>query len=123
MSRIVREIGIACISDINKENVKEAMNNVGFRFQYNKDTDTIRRMATLFFDSDAEKSDFGFPSPQEYLLHLQSREPIVHIPDSVVFIARASFLFRGMGALLGEKVRTSLRWAAFAEEALKRISY
>jgi len=117
-ARIVKEIGVSSIADIDKYTVKQAMNDVGFRFRYNKDDDTIRRIATLFFDSDAEKSDFGFPSPQEYIIYLQSKEPILHIPDSVVFIARASFLFRGMSALLGEKTRTSHRWAKFANEAL-----
>jgi aarF domain-containing kinase len=116
--RIVREIGIDSVRDIDKETLKNAMNDVGFRFRYNKDDDIIRRIASLFFDTDEEKSEFGFPSPQEYLLYLQSKEPIQHIPDSVVFIARTSFLFRGMSALLGEKVRTSHRWVRFAEEAL-----
>jgi aarF domain-containing kinase len=111
VSKIIKEIGIDHISNINKGAVKQAMVDVGFRFRYNKDDDVIRRIASLFFDSDGEKSEFGFPSPQEYLLYLQSREPILHIPDSVVFIARCSFLFRGMSALLGEQVRTAHRWA------------
>ena len=36
-----------------------------------------------------------------------------------VFVARTSFLIRGMGTLLEKQIRTSKRWSSFAAQALE----
>ena len=38
-----------------------------------------------------------------------------------VFVARCSFILRGMATMLGKQVHTSLRWKKYAEDALESL--
>jgi Na+/H+ antiporter NhaC len=40
---------------------------------------------------------------------------------NIVFVARTSWMFRGMGSMLDEQIRTSKRWAKHAQESLSMI--
>ena len=90
--------------------VAEGMHAFGFRFK-NDRKDIILETARLFFDSDAGRREVGCSTPQSYLLHLQSQNPFLIVPDAAVFVARTSFLFRGFGSLLGVEVKTSEHWS------------
>ena len=68
-------------------------------------------MARLFFDSDCGSRAAGCTNPQEYYQQLQKVNPFVVFPDEAVIIARTSFLFQGMGSLLGANVETAKRWS------------
>jgi hypothetical protein len=37
----------------------------------------------------------------------------------LVFVARSSFILRGMGTMLGKQVHTSMRWKVYAEKAIQ----
>lgn len=43
---------------------------------------------------------------------------IIIASDFIVFVARSSFIIRGMGTVLGKQIRTSLRWKDHAAIAL-----
>ena len=106
-------------------------------FQTKKDdAEMLVRYAKLFFDSDMEARKWGCATPQEYLLKLAELDPLEKVPDSAgrhsllmkasctshlcvkVFVARTSFLFRGMGSLVNEQVETAKRWKKHAKAAL-----
>jgi aarF domain-containing kinase len=108
LSKVVMELGSPVVND---EAVNSAMYDFGFRFK-NDNTDAIRETARLFFDSDGGSRAAGCTNPQEYYQQLQKLNPFVVVPDEAVFVARTSFLFRGMGALLGTNIETSKRWSS-----------
>ena len=107
LSKVVMELGSPVVND---EAVNSAMYDFGFRFK-NDNTDAIRELARLFFDSDGGSRAAGFTNPQEYYQQLQKLNPFVVMPDEAVLVARTSFLIRGMGALLGTNIETSKRWS------------
>lgn len=98
--------------------VANAMRNFGFRSRDNND-DIIAKNAALYFDSDAAGKAMGCATPQTYLQHLNSIDPMIEVPDAAVFVARTSFLFRGLGALLQQQLHTSKRWKKHANIALE----
>jgi len=98
--------------------VANAMRNFGFRSRDNND-DIIAKNAALYFDSDAAGKAMGCATPQTYLQYLNSIDPMIEVPDAAVFVARTSFLFRGLGALLQQQLHTSKRWKKHANIALE----
>lgn len=111
LSRIIYLLGAP---DVDEDEVSSAMKDFGFTFE-NDRADIITQTANLFFDSDSKRRDVGCYSTQDYLQYLQARNSFLDVPDAAVFVARASFLFRGMGSLLGMDVRTSKYWAKHAK--------
>ena len=106
LSNIVEQLSFPEVDD---SAVASAMRNFGFRFNNDRE-DIIRETARLFFDSDCGRRKVGCATPQDYLLYLQSLNSFDIVPDAAVFVARTSFLFRGMGALLGLDIRTCHHW-------------
>lgn len=98
--------------------IADAMRNFGFRSRDDND-DIIAKNAALYFDSDAAGKALGCATPQTYLQHLNSIDPMIDVPDAAVFVARTSFLFRGLGALLQQQLHTSKRWRRHAKIALE----
>jgi len=110
IAAIVAQLGAPQVNDAA---VATAMHDFGFRFKNPNRTDIIRETACLFFDSDSgRRKVIGCSTPQLYLSYLQAQNPFLTVPDAAVFTARTSFLFRGMGALLGLEVHTSQRWSS-----------
>ena len=64
----------------------------------------------------------GCATPQIYLMKLGALDPLVTVPDAAVFVARTSWMFRAMGSLLDEQIRTAKRWSVQAEEALRKAA-
>ena len=92
---------------------------LGFETKRN-DPDILAQFATLFFDSDIDgKTKLGCATPQVYFSLLNKADPLVNVPDVAVFVARSSFILRGMGTLLDQQIRTSMRWAPQAKLALQ----
>jgi aarF domain-containing kinase len=89
--------------------VSKAMNEFGFHSRDNNE-ENIAKFAALYFDSDAAGKRLGYATPQKYLQYLNSIDPMVEVPDPAVFVARTSFLFRGLGALLQQQLHTSQHW-------------
>ncbi|KAL3920180.1 MAG: hypothetical protein SGILL_003390 [Bacillariaceae sp.] len=140
IARVVCAIG----SGASASEIAAAMRDLGFRTKYDDD-DILSKYAVLFFDSDIEGMKMGCPTPQSYFKALTDADPLVHVPDVAgkesevdsyisfglktakifscmamqVFVARCSFILRGMGTMLGKQVHTSLRWKAYAEDALQ----
>jgi len=126
---------------VNASAVAESMRDLGFVTKHDKD-DIMARYAMIFFDSDLGGRDFGVSHPQLYLMKLSEIDPLEQVPDAAgeqvihclfhplvvvawfserictVMVARASFLFRGMGFMVNEQVETSKRWSAHAKAAL-----
>jgi aarF domain-containing kinase len=107
LSKIMHQLGQDTIND---EEVANAMKEFGFIFT-NDRVDIIRETAQLFFDTDSGRKKVACSNPQEYLVHLQSLNRFTNVPDAAVFVARMSFLFRGMGLLLGVDIHTSKHWS------------
>lgn len=103
---------------VDTSQVATAMRECGFVTKWDKD-DVLTQYAKLFFDSDDEAKTQGCATPQLYLMKLSSLDPLVRVPDAAIFTARASYLFRGMGSMAGDPIRTSKYWRKHAEEALR----
>ena len=107
LRRVVSELSSPTVDN---KAVQHAMHQMGFRFE-NDNVGAICETARLFFDSDRGMREAGFPNPQFYFRYLQKLNATLIVPDEAVFVARTSFLFRGMGALLGNNVETSKSWS------------
>jgi len=102
----------------NAHEIASAMRRFGFQSR-DGDDENLARFAALYFDSDAQGKKMGYPTPQKYLMHLNSIDPLLEVPDPAVFVARTSFLFRGLGALLQQQLQTSQHsWRKHARLAL-----
>lgn len=130
-------------SRTNTHEIATAMRSFGFKSRDSDDTN-LAHFAALYFDSDARGKQLGYPTPQvrsiywlilaifghlclmaiftipqKYLVHLNSVDPLTEVPDPAVFVARTSFLFRGLGALLQQQLHTSRQsWSKHAQLAL-----
>mmetsp|Transcript_27879 Transcript_27879/g.39896 ORF Transcript_27879/g.39896 Transcript_27879/m.39896 type:complete len:580 (-) Transcript_27879:35-1774(-) len=102
---------------VDMNEVSNAMNEFGFHSRDNNE-ENIAKFAALYFDSDAAGKSLGYATPQKYLQHLNSIDPMVDVPDPAVFVARTSFLFRGLGALLQQQLHTSQHWKKHAKIAI-----
>ena len=121
LAGVVSSIGKSTLLKPNSNDVHEvadAMRCFGFKSRYDND-ENIAKFAVLYFDSDEAGRVLGFATPQKYLQHLNSIDPMVQVPDAAVFVARTSFLFRGLGALLQQSLRTSHHWRKHAVLALR----
>uniref|UniRef100_A0A6U3QC26 Protein kinase domain-containing protein n=1 Tax=Ditylum brightwellii TaxID=49249 RepID=A0A6U3QC26_9STRA len=98
--------------------IADSMREFGFQSRDNND-EIIAKNAELYFGSDAARIKLDYATPQMYLQHLNGIDPIIHVPDAAVFVARTSFLFRGMGSLLQQQLCTAKSWSKMAELALK----
>lgn len=114
IAKVVSELGKQH-PDVHK--VANAMRSFGFDSRDDNDENTYH-FAQLYFDSDAVGKKLGFATPQKYLMHLNSVDPMLTVPDPAVFVARTSFLFRGLGALLQQQLHTSQNWKHQADLAL-----
>lgn len=101
----------------NPTEISTAMRNLGFDTKLGNDVN-LANFAALYFDSDSIGRKLGFPTPQKWLMHLNSVDPMSEVPDPAVFVARTSFLFRGLGALLQQQIHTSQHWRKHAVLAL-----
>ena len=144
-AKVVHALG----NDMDDASIAKAAEEAGFSTKKKDDFTTLSKYATLFFDSDDESAKLGFATPQLYFASLMHINPLTSIPDgaskysnastlqpqfcdcvtinsllllNTVFIARTSFLFRGMGGILGSKsIHTAHRWSKHAQEALAAI--
>lgn len=117
IAKVVSELGKSSIDDAK---VAEAMRECGFKTKFDKDK-VLTMYAKLFFDSDDEAKAEGCVTPQLYLMKLSSMDPLITVPDAAIFTARTSYMFRGMGAMAGDQVRTSKYWKKHADESLKEV--
>lgn len=101
----------------NVREIANAMREFGFQSRYNNDAN-MADFAALYFDSDAAGKKLGYATPQKYLQHLNSIDPMIQVPDAAVFVARTSFLFRGLGALLQQQLHTSTHWRKHAMKTI-----
>mmetsp|Transcript_8962 Transcript_8962/g.21782 ORF Transcript_8962/g.21782 Transcript_8962/m.21782 type:complete len:571 (-) Transcript_8962:186-1898(-) len=101
----------------NPHEISTAMRSFGFKSKENNQ-ENMANFAALYFDSDVAGKKLGFATPQMYLMYLNSIDPMVEVPDPAVFVARTSFLFRGLGALLQQQLHTSVHWRKHAVLAL-----
>ena len=120
------------------DDLVRAVRHAGFRLARDGDDDTLSKFATLFFDSDIDGLRQGYATPQLYFASLMATNPLKDIPDPAsacmrscpcvpsalsphctVFIARVSFLFRGLGSAVGlDHMRTAERWMIPAKQAI-----
>jgi aarF domain-containing kinase len=143
LAKVVVAIGTLADPSI----IADSMQAAGFVARDNSDNEMWIKYATLFFDSDLESQRLGFMTPQLYFVDLMNRNPLIEIPDAFgkcyssvvrvlvssfsqknpfhtcllfpVFVARVSFLFRGMHAGIGvHPVGTCTYWLREAQTAL-----
>jgi aarF domain-containing kinase len=114
LAEIVVALGKQCT---NASEVSMAMRKFGF-LSRDANEENMAQFGELYFDSDAKGKMFGYATPQKYLMHLNAIDPMVVVPDPAVFVARTSFLYRGLGSLLQQHIRTSHHWRKHALLAL-----
>ena len=117
IARVVSELGRESIDDTK---VANAMRQCGFKTKFDKDN-VLTMYAKLFFDSDDEAKAEGCATPQMYLMKLSTLDPLLDVPDAAIFTARTSYLFRGMGAMAGDQIRTSKYWRKHADKVLELV--
>jgi aarF domain-containing kinase len=115
IARVVSALGQNVIDE---KKVGEAMRQFGFRTKNNSDK-VLTMYAKLFFDSDDEAKAEGCVTPQLYLMKLSALDPLVQVPDAAIMTARTSYMFRGIGAISGDRIRTSKYWRKNADKALE----
>ncbi|CAJ1895898.1 unnamed protein product [Cylindrotheca closterium] len=98
--------------------IAKEMRALGFETKFGNEK-TLAKYASLFFDSDVAAKDEGCSTPQLYFAKLTAEDPLVHVPDVAIFVARASFILRGMGTILDKQICTASRWMSQAEDALR----
>eukprot|EP00522_Entomoneis_paludosa_P013040 CAMPEP_0172449618 /NCGR_PEP_ID=MMETSP1065-20121228/8276_1 /TAXON_ID=265537 /ORGANISM="Amphiprora paludosa, Strain CCMP125" /LENGTH=654 /DNA_ID=CAMNT_0013201323 /DNA_START=22 /DNA_END=1986 /DNA_ORIENTATION=+ len=112
----------AIAQDKSAAEVAQCMREFGFQTKDNTDDVIMKGYATIFFDSDFQAKKLGFATPQLWFADMMSRNPLINIPEDSIFIARTSFLFRGMGkGLRMGPIRTSLFWEPHAMKAIKEL--
>ncbi|KAL3801220.1 hypothetical protein HJC23_012620 [Cyclotella cryptica] len=119
LAGVVSSLGKSTNSLKSVHEIADAMRKFGFRSRDSNDENTAK-FAALYFDSDDEGRKLGYATPQKYLQYLNAIDPMVAVPDAAVFVARTSFLFRGLGALLQQSLHTSQHWRRHALTALER---
>ena len=117
LARVVAPLGKSTHMKNNLHEIADAMRSFGFQSRDSNDENTAK-FAALYFDSDDAGRKLGYATPQKYLQHLNSVDPMINVPDAAVFVARTSFLFRGLGALLQQSLHTSQHWRKHALLAL-----
>mmetsp|Transcript_61065 Transcript_61065/g.149504 ORF Transcript_61065/g.149504 Transcript_61065/m.149504 type:complete len:142 (-) Transcript_61065:70-495(-) len=115
-------IGVAkVVNDLNTGSTKDIANSMralGFETQKNDDTILVQ-YAKLFFDSDSDgKTIWNCPTPQSYFKKLTEADPLTSVPDVAIFVARSSFILRGMGTLLDKQIETAHAWGKYAKATL-----
>ena len=110
LSEVVAELGK---QHKDTHEIANAMREFGFISRDSND-ENMARFAALYFDSDAEGKKLGYATPQKYMMWLNKIDPMKEVPDPAVFVARTSFLFRGLGALLQQQVHTASHWRKHA---------
>lgn len=55
----------------------------------------------------------------KFLEDLQSRDPIIELPEAFLMVSRASVLLRGLAHSLKQSRSTAKEWRHIAEHALK----
>ena len=118
LAGVVSSLGKSTNSMKSVHEIADAMRKFGFRSR-DSDDENIAKFAALYFDSDDVGRKLGYATPQKYLQYLNSVDPMVAVPDAAVFVARTSFLFRGLGALLQQSLHTSHHWRKHALKALE----
>ncbi len=111
---IVAALGKQCT---NASDVSRAMRQFCFMSR-DLNKENMAHFGALYFDSDAEGKMLGYATPQKYLMHLNTINLMLEVPDPAVFVARTSFLFQGLGALLQQQLCTSHHWRKHAVLAL-----
>ena len=117
IAKVVSELGRESIDDTK---VANAMRQCGFKTKFDKDN-VLTMYAKLFFDSDDEAKAEGCATPQMYFMKLSTLDPLLDVPDAAIFTARTSYLFRGMGAMAGDQIRTSKYWRKHADKVLELV--
>jgi aarF domain-containing kinase len=114
LAKVVAALGKQCTS---AREVSDAMRKFGF-LSRDANEENMAHFGELYFDSDERGRTLGHATPQKYLMHLNANDPMLVIPDPAVFVARTSFLYRGLGSLLQQHLRTSHHWRKHALLAL-----
>jgi aarF domain-containing kinase len=119
LAEVVASVGESIhLKKNNLGEIARAMRQFGFRSRDSNDENTAK-FAALYFDSDDAGRKLGYVTPQKYLQYLNSIDPMIEVPDAAVFVARTSFLFRGLGALLQQSLHTSHHWRKHALLAIE----
>lgn len=112
---------VAAIGSPDSHAIAETMRGAGFRLSRDDNDEDYVDYAEIFFNSDQGRFALGLATPQLYFGHLMTKNALVEIPDAAIFVARTSFLFRGLGTtMMNEKsfVETARRWRPYAAAAI-----
>jgi aarF domain-containing kinase len=108
---------ILALADDDKEEIIRLMKLAGFRSK-NMDPDVMYRYAKVSYDED-NKELTGGVHIQMFIESLQAQDPIIHLPDQFITVARSSLMLRGLAHSLHQSRSMAQLWKPIAEKVLR----
>lgn len=108
---------IIALDNDDKDEVVRLMKEAGFRSK-RMDPEVIFVYAKVSYDQDSKELTNG-QHIQLFMENLQSRDPIVDLPENYIMIGRASILLRGLAHALKQSRSVAKSWRPLAERVLK----
>lgn len=108
---------IIALDDDDREEVVRLMKKAGFQSK-RMDPEVIFLYAKVSYDQDSKELTNG-KHIQVFMEDLQSRDPIIHLPEKYMMIGRASLLLRGLAHALKQSRSVAEIWRPIAERVLE----
>lgn len=108
---------IIALDDKNQMEVVRLMKEAGFESKW-MDPDVIYSYAKVSYDQDSKELTNG-KHIQMYMEDLQRKDPVQHLPEKFMMIARTSILLRGLAHALKQSRSVAKNWRPIAERVLQ----
>ena len=108
---------IIALSNNDKPTIITLMKEAGFQSKY-MDEDVIYKYAKVSYDEDNDELTNGMHI-QMFMEDLQSKDPILSIPDQYIMVGRASIMLRGLAHALQQSRSVADAWRPIAEQVLR----
>jgi len=108
---------IIALDDDDREEVVRLMKKAGFQSE-RMDPEVIYVYAKVSYDQDSKELTNG-KHIQMFMEDLQSRDPIIQLPEKYMMIGRTSILLRGLAHALKQSRSVAKLWRPIAERVLQ----
>ena len=108
---------IIALDNDDREEVIRLMKEAGFKSK-RMDPDVIFTYAKVSYDQDSKELTNG-KHIQMFMEDLQSRDPIIQLPEKYMMVGRTSIILRGLAHALKQSRSVAKLWRPIAERVLK----
>jgi len=108
---------IVALDDDNRDEIIRLMQEAGFRSQ-KMDPEVIYLYAKVGYDQD-NASLTNNMHIQMFMEELESRDPIIQLPNDFIMISRASLILRGLSHALHQSRSVARCWRPLAERVIQ----